>query len=174
MNDLPKRKQLRLKHYDYSQNGVYYITICTYNKQELFGAPVCSHQSRRARLSWSPECSRQPYNMIEKWLLELENKFKDVKICKYVIMPDHIHFIVSKTGDHIGSPLQDIVGWFKTMTSNEYIKCVRDNKYPTFDKAVWQRGYYEHVIRNESDYLTICEYIENNPSKKELGYKRSL
>lgn len=101
MNELPKRKQIRLKNYDYSQNGYYFITICTHNRQKLFGEIV------GATLCGRPN---NPDKMIEKWLLELENKFYAVNICEYIIMPDHIHFIISITGDHAGSPLRDIVG----------------------------------------------------------------
>ncbi len=113
---MPERKQTRLKDYDYSQNGYYFITICTHNRQNLFGEIV------GATLCGRPN---NPDKMIEKWLLELENKFDGVKICEYIIMPNHLHFIISKTGDHAGSPLRDIVGWFKTMTTNEYIENVK-------------------------------------------------
>ena len=77
-------------------------------------------------------------------------------------MPDHLHFILSKTGDHAGSPLRDVVTWFKTMTTNEYIRKVKEDEYSPFFKKVWQRGYYEHIIRDEKDYLTKAEYIKNN------------
>ena len=156
MNELPKRKQTRLKDYDYSQNGYYFITICTHNRQNLFGEIV------GATLCGRPN---NPDKMIEKWLLELENKFDGVKICEYIIMPNHLHFIISKTGDHVGSPLRDIVGWFKTMTTNEYIANVKNNIFPPFDKKIWQRNYYEHIIRDESDYIETKEYILNNPLK---------
>ena len=132
MKEYPRRKQLRLKGFDYSQNGYYYITVCTYNRQKLFTEIV------GATLRGRPD---SPGKMIEKWLLELENKFCDVRICEYVVMPDHLHFIISKmsdipgaTGDHTGSPLREIVGWFKSMTTNEYINNVKNNIYPPFDK----------------------------------------
>ena len=151
MSELPIRKNIRLKDFDYSENGYYYITICTYKRQKLFekstvGATLCG----------------RPTEMITKWLMELQNKFSDVKLCDYVIMPDHIHFILSKTGDHTGSPLRDVVTWFKTMTTNEYIRKVKEDEYSPFVKKVWQRGYYEHIIRDEKDYLTKAEYIKNN------------
>ena len=70
-----------------------------------------------------------------------------------------------KAGDHAGSPLRDIVGWFKTMTTNEYIANVKNNIFPPFDKKIWQRNYYEHIIRDERDYIETKEYILNNPLK---------
>ncbi len=157
--EFPKRKQMRLKYYDYSQNGYYFVTICTKDKKHLFGEIV------GATLCGRPN---NPDKMIEKWLLETENKFKDVKIPIYVIMPNHIHFVIAKTGDHTGSPLQDIVGWFKTMTTNEYFKNIKEKLYLPTNTKLWQRGYYEHVIRNEEDYENICKYIEENPLKWEI------
>ena len=137
---------------------------------EIVGATLCGRPNN-------------PDRMIEKWLLETENKFENVKIPIYVIMPNHIHFVIaimgdhtgsetgdhtgSETGDHTGSPLQDIVGWFKTMTTNEYIRGVKQKKYQPFDRQIWQRGYYEHIIRNDREYQKIYEYIENNPAKWE-------
>ena len=150
MPEFPKRKNLRLQDFDYSQNGYYFITICTHKRQRLFGDIV-----------GATLCGR-PGQMIEKWLFEIQNKFEDVIIYDYVIMPDHLHFIMSKTGDHTGSPLRDIVGWFKTMTTNDYIKKVKKNEYAPFVDKIWQRGYFEHIIRDEKDYLTKAEYIRNN------------
>ena len=155
---LPYRKSIRLKNYDYSSNGYYFVTICTQNREKLFGkivgATLCGHPNN-------------PDKLIVKWLLELENKFKDIKIDEYIIMPNHIHFIIKRTGDHTGSPLRDIVGWFKTMTTNEYIAGVKDGRFMPFKGRLWQRNYYEHIIRNYDDYINIAEYIQNNPLKWE-------
>ena len=112
-------------------------------------------------------CGRpnNPDKMVEKWLLETENKFDGVKIYMYVIMPDHIHFIIVKTGAPAGAPLQNIMNWFKTMTTNEYIQNVKKGLYPPFKKSIWQRGYYEHIIRSENDMSEVCNYIKTNPQK---------
>ena len=79
-------------------------------------------------------------------------------------------------GDHTGLPLQgettskrseydlfDIVGWFKTMVTNEYIRGVKVGIYQPFDKKLWQRGYYEHIIRNDDDLYEVRRYISENP-----------
>ena len=65
------------------------------------------------------------------------------------------------TGDCVG--LGDVVQWFKTMTTNTYIQMVKNNTLPSFDKRIWQRNYYEHVVRDANDYARIAEYIRNNP-----------
>ncbi len=156
MENLPCRKSVRLKDYDYSSNGYYFVTICVQNKEKLFGEIIGASLSG---------CPNNPDKIILKWLLELQNKFDGIKIDEYVIMPNHIHFIVKKTGDHIGSPIRDIIGWFKTMTTNEYISGVKSGKFKPFNGRLWQRGYYEHIIRNYEDYLNIAEYILCNPLK---------
>lgn len=170
---LPYRKSIRLKNYDYSSNGYYFVTICTQNREKLFGEIV------GATLRGRPN---NPDKIIVKWLLESENKFKDIKIDEYIVMPNHIHFIIKRTGDHIGSTgdhtgstgdhigsplLRDIIGWFKTMSTNEYIAGVKDGRFMPFKGRLWQRNYYEHIIRNYDDYINIAEYIQNNPLKWE-------
>lgn len=83
-------------------------------------------------------------------------------------MPNHIHFILfihtdESTGGHMGPPLQEMVQWLKTQTTNEYIKLVKSGVLKPFDKHVWQRSFYEHVIRNENDLYETRRYIEGNP-----------
>ena len=68
-------------------------------------------------------------------------------------------------GEHIGSPLYRVVQWFKTMTTNEYIRGVKSLNWQPFNGKLWQRNYYEHIIRNERSYQIISDYIINNPTK---------
>lgn len=158
--NLPKRKDIRLKNYDYSQSNAYFVTICTHNRVKLFGEIV------GATLRGRPN---RPDKMIENWIFELERKYPNLQIDKYIIMPDHIHLLISvnnkATGDHTGSPLPDIIDWFKTMTTNEYIRGVKSGIYPPFDKHIWQRNYFEHVIRCKQDYEETWQYIDENPLK---------
>ena len=169
MMDLPKRKHIRLKDYDYSQNNIYFLTVCTHNRAELFGEIV------GATLRGRPNA---PDKMIEKWVLLLEKKYSNLQVDKYVVLPDHVHLLVSlysdETGDHTGSPLPKIIGWFKTMTTNEYIRNVKAGKFEPFDKHVWQRGYYEHIIRCDQDYEEAWQYIDENPLKYTLKKTNSL
>ncbi|MCQ2321310.1 MAG: hypothetical protein MJZ91_08290 [Bacteroidales bacterium] len=66
-------------------------------------------------------------------------------------------------GEHVGSPLARVVQWFKTMSTNEYIRGVKQLGWPPFDRRLWQRNYYEHIIRNQLAYNNIANYINNNP-----------
>jgi REP element-mobilizing transposase RayT len=174
-----KRKVIRLQNYDYAQPGAYFVTICTQKNKSYFG-----------EVTDGKLLLNDAGRMIEKWYSEVMNKFYDIQCCEYVVMPNHFHCIIKNVGadlrvcpeysenifpaynggrgnlgEHTGSPLQRIMQWFKTMTTNDYIRNVKQNGWQSFDKKLWQRGYYEHVIRNENDWLTAAQYILDNPLK---------
>lgn len=101
-------------------------------------------------------------SIVKEYINETENKYKSVRIDKYIIMPNHIHLLIriSKT-DGTGNPsptLSKIMGWFKYQTTRS-INSARHNQIGT---AVWQRSYYDHIIRNQHDYNEVWEYIDNN------------
>ena len=159
MDQYPKRKQIRLPEYDYSKPGAYFITICTYKKANLFGQIMRNQEGRICLQSF-------PYKndkMIEKWIREIEHAFPTVGIDTHIIMPDHIHLILQIHDPTNMTPIPTVIEWFKTMTTNEYIRSVKEGKYPPFHKSVWQRGYYEHIIRNIDDLTEIRNYIIRNP-----------
>lgn len=190
---LPQRRSIRLKGYDYSQVGLYFITICVQNRERLFGEIINGEM-----------ILNDAGMMIEKWYYELMNKFADIKCDEMIVMPNHFHCIVENVGtvgadlrvrpdingqpvgnglsvgngqthrsaptlpilgEHVGSPLHAVVQWFKTMSTNEYIRGVKKLGWKPFDGRLWQRNYYEHIIRNEQSYQTISQYIINNPVK---------
>ena len=142
-----ERKRLRLENYDYSEVGAYFVTICLNNRGEaLFD-------------------NNEAKQMIEKWILELEEKYENVSIDYYVVMKDHVHMIIIMHKDNaVGLP--EMMDWFKTMTTNEYIRGVRRGIYEPYDKKFWQRSYYDHIIRNDEDLNEKREYILNNPLKE--------
>jgi REP element-mobilizing transposase RayT len=187
------RISIRLKGYDYSQPGFYFITICVQNRICFFG-----------RITDNKMILNDAGKMIDKWYFELENKYPNTKCREYVIMPNHIHFIVEITDAHgmdvhemddqtdvhggtslrgrpislRGAPygmenkkyhasLFDMMGWFKTMTTNEYIRGVKTNNWRRFQKRLWQLRYWDWIIRNNDDYIRISKYIKNNPAKWE-------
>ena len=149
--DLPKRKTTRLKNYDYSNNGYYFITICTDKKQCLLGHIVGEG------LCALPSIKLTAIGETVKNSLEYINtKYDCIKIDKFVIMPNHIHLIIAKqTGGHGDPPLQifNIIGDLKSFTTHEY------------GKTLWQRSFHDHIIRGEEDYLKIWNYIDTNPQK---------
>ena len=147
MNDLPARKHIRLEHFDYSTAGAYFITICVKDRKPLLSEIVGD----------DAHIVPKPYGLIvEKYIRNVP------QIEKYVIMPDHIHMIIR---------LEDGSMWASTPTKslpNKISSIVRSIKVLTakeIGQSIFQRSYYDHVIRNRQDYNEICEYIENNPKK---------
>jgi len=176
INRFHSRKTIRLKGYDYSQPGFYYVTICTQNRECVFGDVVNGKM-----------VLNDIGNMIEKWWNKIPNKFNAV-LDEKQIMPNHLHGVIHIVGvdprvdptnygrthgsdygrthgsAHTnGTTIGTIIQWFKTMSTNEYIKNVRDKKWKPFNKRLWQRNYYEHIIRTENDLNKIREYIKMNP-----------
>lgn len=157
-NTLPIRKHPRLKNFDYSSAGAYFITICTHNRKCLF-----SHIVGRGLAP--AEIRYTAYGQIAKeQLFLLEKRYPFLKIDQYVIMPNHIHVILM-LGEVAGaSPrptVPDIVCAYKSLTTRECKKAIPVDK-------VFQDSFYEHIIRGKEDYIGIAEYIINNPKQWEM------
>lgn len=217
--DIHHRRSVRLKGYDYASAGLYFVTICTQNRECLFG-----------EIENDEMVLNDAGRMIERWYFETQNKFPDIVCHEMIVMPNHFHCIwknvgldnasggvganlcvrppiinvrppkqndvaiqngvhdfetgahVINEGAHVGAPLRDVVndsdlvenvsgsplsnvvGWFKTMSTNEYIRGVKQLGWPPFDRKLWQRNYYEHIIRNDQSLCEISNYIINNPA----------
>jgi len=149
------RRSIRLQGFDYAQPGAYYVTIVVQEREPLFGQVV----GERVELNDAGA-------MAERWWRELATRFANAEIDEFVVMPNHFHgvlMIVDRADGHAGPPLPTVVGWFKTMTTNEYIRGVSERGWVPFTKRLWQRGYYERVIRSETELARIREYITTNP-----------
>ena len=229
---LHHRRSIRLKGYDYSQEGLYYITICVQNRECLFGDITVG----------AYPCGRlnEAGIMVEKQWLALTDRFPNVQLHEYVIMPNHFHGILeivpdvganvgvgivgANVGaipcgrpldndgrpklDNDGHPLDDgdgrpllnnenqldndrplngrscigqpqghaptgakrktvgdMMDAFKSITTVEYIRGVKNMGWPSFNGKLWQRDYYEHIIRDYDSFVRISEYIRDNPRK---------
>ena len=152
---LPRRKSPRLQGYDYSQPGLYFVTLCSYKKRKLFGN--VAEDSIAARLLW------------EAWG-ETMGQYPGVSSDHFVVMPNHVHGIVQIQRADTGSAptLPDVMQAFKRLSTLRYIEQVRKGKLQPFERHIWQRSFHDHVIRSEKDYQKIWEYIDNNPLKWEL------
>ena len=173
-NSLPKRKHTRLKDYDYSDNGYYFVTIWSTEGKHLFSKIINEQQVVGRGLA---PAERQYYGTVVKYtrygliaeqqLFALEKRFNYITVDKYVIMPNHIHAILilkDKTAGASPRPtLMDIICAYKSLTVRE---C---HKYGLPDgKTIFQDSFNERVIRNESSYYTISQYIEENPFRWHL------
>ena len=187
--DVRYRHSIRLREYDYTQDGVYFVTICCQNRACLFGEIVGGEMQ-------TSDAGR----MVEKWWYELANKIAIIELDEHIVMPNHFHGIIMivgadlrvcpditeprpledrNQGEHIGSPLQtpslgQIVQWFKTMTTNEYIRSVYEANWEPFHRRLWQRNYYEHIIRNEESLNKTRLYIQTNPAQWETDSENPI
>ncbi len=155
MKKLPKRKPIRLKDYDYSTPGAYFITICTKDRKELLSQIIVGDDAYIV-----PKLHLSEYGLIcDKFIKNINVKYKNVTIDKYVIMPNHIHLIVVLDGTmRASSPtmnIESIVRSFKIMVTK------------TIGDSIWHRSYHDHIIRGDEDYRKIWEYIDTNVLKWE-------
>ena len=172
--ELPKRKHPRLDNYDYSSAGAYFVTICTQNRRcvlsrivgrGLAPAETTSIEYRIVGRGLAPaETTAIEYTSLgeiaEKQLFLLADRYPYLTIDQYVIMPNHIHAILSLNGETAGaSPrptLTDIVCTYKSLTTRE---CKKNG----FREKLFQTSFYEHIIRSREDYEEIVKYIYENP-----------
>ena len=179
------RRSIRLKGYDYSKSGLYFITICCQDRACLFG------NIENGKMIWNDAGL-----MVENEWLKLTERFNNIQLHEYVVMPNHFHAILEIVGATLlvaqnetvvqnygntqnGQPqgiapttggvknktLGHIIGAFQSIVTVEYIRGVKTLKWQPFNGKLWQRNYYEHIIRNEKSFNTISEYIINNPVK---------
>ena len=149
----PKRKQIRIENYNYSTPGAYFITICTANRERIFWSPVGADIIRPENVPLSTAGK-----LAEQGILQMTDHYENVSVDKYCIMPDHIHLILRIEPDiggrMISAPtVSRVVGSMKRWVSKQ------------IGRPIWQKSFYEHVIRNRQDYDEIWKYIENNPLK---------
>ena len=170
--NLPKRKDLRLKQYDYSSAGAYFVTICIKD-----GKIILSNIIKPVGVGAldDPQIRLTPIGeIVEKYLLSSEN-IPGVKMDRYVIMPDHIHIIIflnpneylkrkdgsSKAPTPTNEMLPHIVSTFKRFCNKE------------IGNNIFQRGYIEHIIRDREDYETRRKYIYENPKRWYYKYSNT-
>ena len=156
----PTRKHLRLKHYDYSQPGYYFVTVCTAIRNQNI---LCSIQNVGAAALGGPQVTLTAEGeIVDQYIQNIDRAYAgQVTVDHYVIMPDHIHFIIQIHSPENGSPraatptaLPQIVNTLKSLSSKK------------IGRPIWQRGYYDHVIRSDSDLHETRAYIQNNPLKE--------
>ncbi len=162
-SEIHRRHSIRLKGYDYSLAGAYFVTVCTQNRLCLF-ANVNNEQTTL----------NQAGQMVYEQWLDLPKRFPESAIDEFTMMPNHLHGILiindNETTQPVGAPLVgaqnkvdktnkagtptlgEIVGAFKSITTNEYIRGVKQHDWPSFPGKLWQRNYFERVIRDEDEF----------------------
>ena len=136
-----KRKNPRLSGYDYSTPNYYFITICTHEKQCIFGKP-----SKLNKLG----------KIAEKGLNRIADHFPGVFVDKYVVMPNHVHAIIVLEDSSVTLPV--VIGQYKAFVTKSIHAFLPD-------QVVWQTSFHDHIIRNQHSYEKIWSYIETNPNQ---------
>ena len=145
IKDLPKRKQNRLREFDYSTNGAYFITICTQGKKCILGNIVGVGVLDDPQIKLS-EYGKIIYNQI----IEMNKIYNNVNVEKFIVMPNHLHLLVEITNNgssRTPTPTNSVISSFISTLKRFSNKKIGEN--------IWQRSYYNHIIRNEEDYLNV-------------------
>lgn len=155
--ELPERKKNRLENYNYSENGAYFITICVKDRKKILSDIVGADTIRPCEIILS-----KFGKIVDEAINNIPNIYKNIAVKKHIIMPDHIHlilFINQGNGRIVSAPT--VIAGMKRYVSK---KC---------GFSIWQKGFYDHIIRNQEDYNEIWEYIENNPKKWLLTHEQT-
>ena len=167
--EIHRRRSIRLKGYDYGSVGAYFVTVCTKNRICFFGKVedeemVLNDSGRMIQTKW----------------LELPHRFSHIRLDEFIVMPNHFHgIIIINNDENVGAPLVgapgagtrpaptlgDMVGAFESITTNAYIRGVKQRRWPPFPGKLWQRNYHDRIIRDEDELNRIREYIIYNPVK---------
>ena len=160
----PQRKPNRIPDYDYSQNGAYFVTICTQGRK-----PVLSKISVGTPV---PGCPQIPVldllpcgKITDQYIRQLDAFYNHISVDKYVIMPDHIHLLLT-INEPVGHPGRGVPT--RTSVIARFVGTLKRFCNKEYGENIWQSRYYDHVIRNQRDYNEVWEYIENNPRKWRL------
>jgi len=201
--EIHNRRSIRLQGYDYSTTGAYFVTICIQNRECLFGEIPLSHTCPEIELNEAGQ-------MIQRVWDEIPEHYPGINTDGFVIMPNHIHGIITvgdgpracpddsnaipiknrdfhndvvgcngekghprggaptnEYNDNLVLSLSDVVHRFKTLTTKRYADGVKKSGWQPFPGKLWQRNFWEHIIRNEKEEKRIKEYIRNNPAQWE-------
>ena len=155
----PQRKLTRLRGYDYSTPGYYFITICTKGKKHLFG-----------KISNGKMSLNNAGKIASQEILKIDSHYINIRIDKHVVMPNHIHMIVIISETERINPfptirydIPNVIGKYKASVS----RIVGNAFMHSVKKSIWQRSYHDHIIRGEKDYQKIWEYIDTNTERWE-------
>lgn len=163
---LPKRKTMRYKGFDYSQFGAYFLTICTHNKENLFwDMDNVYKRTLKNEFDNIIDSENLPLTelgkVVERNIENLKNVYVNMQLVDYVIMPNHVHLLIAIMIDE-NNPceknpnISNIVSQFKSKITKE------------IGQSIWQKNFYDHIIRNEKEFDNCIDYIDSNPRALEL------
>lgn len=150
--------RFRLRGYDYATPGYYFLTMCIQNRAHLLGTVT--------ECLFIPSAAGMMVDLM--WCHQAE-RFPGIELGEFCVMPNHFHALIGLgTSDEQGGgpvSLPSIVQGFKAATTVEYAKGVREWGWEPFEKRLWQKGYHDHIVRDERELARIRAYIEANSAK---------
>ncbi len=187
MQKIRRRKKIRLQNYDYSENGYYFVTICSNSRRSIFGKyepPVGSGLASDSVYNVSSAAQIKLTTIgkiIEQQWKSIPIHFDHIELDEYVIMPNHIHGIIvikgagnvtdgvqqKRVGASPTPTLSKVVGAFKSRAAVDVLRYIKQNNLNISGK-IWQQSFYDHVIRNDRTLDGVREYIAGNPVNWEL------
>lgn len=183
-NDTRLRRSIRLRGFDYSQAGAYFVTIVCQGRACLFG-DVAGEEMQL----------NDAGGMVQQVWQDLPNRYSGINMDEFIVMPNHIHGVInfvqpveaplvgaqgeSRGTNHrattrVAPTLGDVVGAFKSLTTVEYVRGVKSLGWPQFSGKLWQRNYFEHVVRSEDSLTKIRQYIRDSPLRWEFDKENPL
>ena len=154
MEQRPKRKPTRLPHYDYSETGTYFITVCTKDKHCIFGRVLDAASEAETPVMQMSHTGLLVWQQIQT----MANFYEHIAIDHFVVMPNHIHLLLSiHQSKEETTPANASVPRF--------VSTLKRFSNKKAGMELWQRSYHDHVVRNEPDYLRIWQYIDSNAAK---------
>ena len=159
---LPQRKTNRLRQYDYSQNGIYHLIICTNGRKRILSEIIAENQTSGAETLIERPCVRltEIGRIVDDAINNIAVHYDNITVEKYVIMPNHIHLLLA-----VDQPIDGrlvIAPTVSTVIKQMKTYVTKQAGYP-----IWQKGYYDHIVKNEADYESVWTYIDENPVKWE-------
>lgn len=151
-------KSLRIVGFDYSNTGAYFLTICTRNMEPRFGNVVESGMALNDAgmmigAIWESNADRYP----------------DLALDTFIVMPNHLHAIVHVVANPAPaierSSVLTLIQTYKSLTTLEYSRGVREDRFPRYDRSLWQRSFYDRVLRDDEEVEITRRYIEDNPGR---------
>ena len=156
---LPKRKTMRAKYYDYSSTGAYFLTICTKEKKHILSRMVGTGVLDRPRVELL-QCGA----VVDKYIRQLNDFYENITVNEYVIMPNHIHLIISVVRDGpSGTPVPTVLN----STVSRFVSTLKRFVNKEIGENIFQRSFYDRIIRSRDEYMEICNYVVLNPENWE-------
>lgn len=150
------RKRLRAQSFDYASPGAYWVTICVQHMECRFG-----------QVYEGAMCLNEAGQMVSLHWQSLPERFAELELDAFVVMPNHLHGIVflNSTADDAPVSLSAIIGAFKSLTTVDYSRGVREGRLPPYDRTLWQRSFQDRIVQSEQRLNELRRYVEGNPGR---------